>query len=267
MVGTPTRRHSTRHRRTASILASRAISLVSPIRDSERRAERRRLQRQRERRRDAAFYKGLLAYCGVLPQLRRRRRRVEPRQPLDLPIVVASDTSSDNIRPPVRAPPIVVDLDSSIESLPDIDPRPQWQLPAQPLPDLGPLDVTAEISPQLQYPVFRKACVLLHRMQLPPLQQISPPPELQPRLVTPPPEQDETWVELEAAVAAFDGRHYVLVAQPPALQQRQVAPVPEHVPAGYQPPPPMPAVDWALVAHALFSIAEGESAGRLGNPN
>ena len=79
---------------------------------------------------------------------------------------MASDTSSDNIGPLVRAPPIVVDLDSSIESMPDIDPRPQWQLPAQPLPDLGPLNVTAEIAPQLQNPVFREACVLRHHTLL-----------------------------------------------------------------------------------------------------
>ena len=98
-------------------------------------------------------------------------------------------------------------------------------------------------------------------MQLPPLQQIPP------RPVTPPPEQDEAWVELEAAVAAFDGQHYVLVTPPLALQQPQVAPVPEHVPAGYQPLQAMPAVDWALVAHALFSIAEREHAERQGNPN
>ena len=185
---------------------------------------------------------------------------------MDRPIIVASDTSSDNIRPLVRAPPIVVDLDSSVESLPNIDPRPQRQLPQQELQDLGPLDVTAEITPVLQNPVFRGACVLLHRMQLPELQQITPPPELPSRPVTPPPEQEE-WVQLEAAVAAFDRQRFVLAAQPLALQEPQVVPVPEHVPAGYQPPPPMPAVDWALVAHALFSVAERENQGRLGNPN
>ena len=173
----------------------------------------------------------------------------------------------DSIRPPIRAEPIVVDLDSSVESLPNIDPRPQWQLPVEPLQDLGPLNVTAEITPELRNPVFREACVLLHRMQLPPLRQITLPPELPPRLVTPPPEQEEKWVQLEAAVAAFDGQRYVLVAQPLVLQGPQVAPVPEHVPAGYQPPPPMPAVDWALVAHALFSIAEREDAERLSNNN
>ena len=85
--------------------------------------------------------------------------------------------------------------------------------------------------------------------------------------MTPPPEPEEEWVQLEAAVAAFDGERYVLVAQPLALQQPQIAPVPEHVPAGYLPPPPMPAVDWALVAHALFSVAERENAERLINNN
>ena len=264
MVQTPPRRSSTRHRRTASILAQRAISRVSPIRDSERRAERRRLKRQRERRRDAAFYRGLLAYCGVPPEPPRRRRRVELPHPVeDRPIVVSSDTSSDNIQPLIPAPPIIIDLDSSVESLPNIDPRPQWQLPVEPLLDLGPLDVTAEIAPGLQHPVFREACVLLHRMQLPPLQQITPPPELAPRPVTPPPEPEEEWVQLEAAVAAFDRERYVLVAQPLTLQQPQIAPVP----TGYQPPPPMPAVDWALVAHALFSVAERENAERLVNNN
>ena len=151
---------------------------------------------------------------------------------MDLPIVVVPDTSSDNIRPPVRAPPIVVDLDSSVESLPNIDPRPQWQLPQQELPDFGPLNVTAEIEPVIRNPVFREACILLHRMQLPELQQITPPPEQPSRPVTPPPEQEE-WVQLEAAVAAFDGQPFVLVAQPLALQEPQVVPIPEHVPAGY----------------------------------
>ena len=175
--------------------------------------------------------------------------------------MVVSETSEDDL-PPERQP-VIVDLDSSLESLPNIDPRPQWQLPVQPLQDLGPLDVTAEIAPPLQNQTFREACVLLHRMQVPPLQQITPPPELPPRPVTPPPEQDETWVELEAAVAGFDGQHYVLVTQPLALQQPNVA----HVPAGHQPPQPMPPVDWALIAHALFAIAEKEHVERQGNPN
>ena len=171
MVETRPRRSSTKHRRTASILAHRAISRASPIRDSERRAERRRLQRQRERSREAAFYRGLLAYCGVPPEQPRRCRRVElPQRVVDRPIVVSSDTSSDNIRPPILARPVVVDLDSSIESLPNIDPRPQFQLPVPPLRDLGHLDITAEFVPPLQHRALREAYVLLHRLQLPPLQ-------------------------------------------------------------------------------------------------
>ena len=175
---------------------------------------------------------------------------------------MSSDSSSED-----RPLPPVVDLDSSIESLPNIDPRPQWQLPEQPLKDLGPLDVTAELAPQLRNQTFREAYVLLQHMQLLPLQPLTPSPELPPRAVTLPPEQDEGWVEIEAAVADFDGQQFVLLTQPLVLQQPQVAPVPEHIPAGHQPPQPMPAVDWALIAHALFSIAEREHGERQGNPN
>ena len=154
MVATPPRRHSTRHRCTASILAQRAISQISPIRDRERRAEGRRVQRNRARRRDAAFYLGLLAFCGMPPAPPRRRHRVEqPRPVVDEPIVLSSDTSAEGIVLPDQQPQqIVLDLDSSIESLPNIDPRPQWQLPVGPLRDLGPLDVTAEcLPPPLQH--------------------------------------------------------------------------------------------------------------------
>ena len=156
MVGTPQPCHSSRHRRVASILAFRAIRNTSPVRPAERRAERRRLQRDRVRRRDAAFYRGLLAFCGAPPEQPRRRRRVEPPRPVvDRAIVVSSDTSADDIGASMLAQPVVIDLDSSVESLPNIDPRPQWQLPVQPLQDLGPLNVTAEIAPQLQNPSFR----------------------------------------------------------------------------------------------------------------
>ena len=104
--------------------------------------------------------------------------------------------------------------------------------------------------------------VLLQRLQLPPLQPITPPSELQPRPQTPPPEEEEQWQAVEVEVEDPDGHQYtVLVAHPLAVQQPQVVPVPEHVPAGYQPPPPMPAVNWALVAHALFTIAEAEDQG------
>ena len=82
-----------------------------------------------------------------------------------------------------------------------------------------------------------------------------------------PPEQDEGWVELEAAVADFDGQQFILLAQPLALQQPQVAPVPEHVPVGHQLPQPLQQTDFAAVAHALFYIAEREHEARLNNTN
>ena len=127
------------------------------------------------------------------------------------------------------------------------------------LQDLGPLNVTEELLPQLRNQTLREAYLLLQRLQLPPLQPITLPPELQPRAPSPPPEQVEHWHTLEVEVENLDGRQYaVLVTQPLAIQQPQVTPVPEHVPAGHQQPPPMPAVNWALVAHALFTIAEAE---------
>ena len=98
----------------------------------------------------------------------------------------------------------MVDLDSSIESLPNIDPRPQFQLPVEPLIDLGPLDVTLELPPPLQHQILREAYVLLQRLQLPPLQPITPPPELPSHTLTPPPDQ-EGWVEVQATVATVDG--------------------------------------------------------------
>ena len=215
------------------------------------------------RRREAAFYRGLLAFCRAQPEQPRRRGRVEQQQPvLDGVIDVSSDTSEDDVGAPVPAPPMIIDLDSSLDTLPDIDPRPQHQLPVQPLPDLGPLDVTQDLLPPPRHQAFREAVVLLQRLQLPPLQPITPPPELQLRPQTPPPEEVEQWQALEVEVEDPDGHQYtVLVAQPLAVQQPQVVPVPEHVPAGYQPPPPMPVVNWALVAHALFTIAEAEHQG------
>ena len=254
MVGTPQRRHSSRHRRTAAILAQRAISAISPVRERDRRRETRRLARNRRARANGALLRSLRVFLDqpvTPPRLRLQRRQSQ--QP-EAPIVVVSETSEDDL-PPVRQP-VIVDLDSSVESLPT---RPQWQLPVQPLQDLGPLDVTAEIAPPLRNQTFREAYVLLLRMQLPLLQQITPPPELPPRPVTPPPEQDETWVELKAAVADFDGQRYILVMQPLAQQQPQVAPMPEHVPVGYQPPQQ---IDFAAIARALCYIAEKEHEAR-----
>ena len=74
MVGTPIRRH----RRTAAIRAQRAIAEVSPIRESERRVERRRLIRNRNRRARAAILRGMREVLG-LPQLVRQRRVPPPR--------------------------------------------------------------------------------------------------------------------------------------------------------------------------------------------
>ena len=152
-----------------------------------------------------------------------------------------------------------MELNSSNDSLPNIDPRPQWQLPVEPLRDLGPLDVTAECQPPLQHQVLREACVLLQRLQDPPLRPITPPPEL------PQHQQPEGWIELEADVARLDGQEYLLVPRFPLLQQPEVVPVPQHVPAVFVVPPPMPEVDWAAVARALFTVVEREN--QLYNPN
>ena len=73
---------------------------------------------------------------------------------------------------------------------------------------------------------------------------------------------------LEAAVARFDVPQQ-LYAPPPQLmlQQPEVVRSPQFVPAQFAPPPQLPPVDWAMVAYALFTIAEKESQQRLNNPN
>ena len=120
---------------------------------------------------------------------------------------MSSDTSGDNLPEPAPLRPIVlVDLDSSVESLPNIDPRPQFQLPVEPLVDLGHLNITAEFPPPLQHRTLREAYMLLSRLQLPPLQPLTPPPEFPLHPLTPPPEQQVDWEGLEAAVAEFDAR-------------------------------------------------------------
>ena len=268
MVGTPVRRHSSRHRRAASILAQRAISLVSPLRESDRRRERRRLARNRRTRAKAAVPQDMRSFFG-LPQPRRQQRVVvPPRVDPAPPVIVLTDTSLEDIHPP---PPtqqhVLVDLDSSLDTLPDIDPRPQWQLPVEPLQDLGPLDVTAVFQPPLQHQVFREAYVLLQYLQLPPLQPLTPPPELPPRNLTPPHDPAVDWVELEAAVATFDGQQYLVVPWVPLLQQPEVVPVLQHVPISFAAPLPMPEVDWANIAQALFSIVERQSQQRAMNNN
>ena len=215
------------------------------------------------RRRDAAFYRGLLAYCGVPqppPRPRRRRRVEQPLPEVQQPIELSSDESGGDLGHVAQRGPVeLVDLDSSLESLPNIDPRPQWQLPVEPLADLGPLNVTQELLPPLQHQTLREAYVLLQQLQLPPLQPITPPPELPPRAPTPPPEEEERWDTLEVELERLaDNSYAVTVTQPLTLQQPLISPVPEHVPAGHLQPPPMQAVDWALVAHALFTVAEAE---------
>ena len=248
MVGTPERRHSTRHRRVAAILARRAIARVSPIRDRDRRAERRRLAGDRRRRARAALLRGMREVLGLPVQHRRRRPPQQPRPDPNAPIILSLDddlpfpdpplidldSSLDSLpnidpRPQFQLPiDPVVDLhplDSSLDSLPNIDPRPEFQLPLEPLVDLGPLDITLECPPPLQHQTLREAYILLQRLQLPPLQPITPPPELPPRALTPPPDQ-EGWVEVEAAVATVG----VVFPQPLELQQPEVAPAPEFVP-------------------------------------
>ena len=91
--------------------------------------------------------------------------------------------------------------------------------------------------------------MLLSRLQLPPLRQLMPPPELPVRRLTPPPEPEVDWVGLEEAVAHFDA------PQLPLLQQPAIVPFPQSVPVNFAPPPPLPPVDWAVVAYALFTIA------------
>ena len=77
--------------------------------------------------------------------------------------------------------PPLVGLDSSLETLPDIDPRPQFQLPLkqphEPLEDLGDLNITAEFLPPIRHQVFREAVVLLERMLEQPRQPLTPPHE------------------------------------------------------------------------------------------
>ena len=260
MVGTPPRRHSSRHRRTASILAQRAIAQISPVRSRDRRRERRRVERNRRLRARAAILRDMRDLFG-LPQLRRVQCVVpQPRVDRGPEVIDLAGTSSEESdHQPQEQHNGLVQLDSSADSLPNIDPRPQWQLPVEPLCDLGPLDVTAECQPPLQHQVFREACVLLQRLQAPPLRPITPPPEL------PPQPQEQDWVEVEAAVARFDGQEYLVVPHLPLLQQPDVAPVPQHIPTGFAAPPPMPEVDWATIAGALFAVVEREH--RINYPN
>ena len=281
MVGTPEQRHATRHRRVAAILARRAIARISPIRDRDRRAERRRLAGDRRRRARAALLRGMREVLG-LPILRRQRRLPQPPQPdPNAPILLSSneevpwpepplidlDSSLESLpnidpRPQFQLPiDTVADLnplDSSLDSLPDIDPRPQFQLHVEPLVDLGPLNITVDYPPPLHHQTLREAYVLLQRLQLPPFQPITPPPEHPPRVLTPPPDQ-EGWVEVDAAVATINGQDFIVFPQPLELQQPEVVPEPEFMPAQFVQPQQLPQVDWAGIAAALFTIAEHEN--------
>ena len=209
------------------------------------------MSRDRRLHARAAIFRDMRNYFG-LPQPRRVQRMVaQPRVDQAPPMIDITETSFEDIdQPPLTPPCVLVELDSYADSLPNIDPRPQWQLPVEPLRDLGPLDVTAECQPPLQHQVFREACVLLQLLQVLPLRPITPPPEL------PQHHQPVDWVELEVAVATFDGQEYLVVPRVPLLQQPEVVPVPQHVPTGFTAPPPMPEVDWAGIAQALFTIVE-----------
>ena len=224
----------------------------------------RRLERGRRYRAKLSVLRDMRDFFGLPQPQRNRRPPVPQRVEQDPVVIVSSDSSEEDLPAPV---PIVVDLDSSLESLPNIDPCPQLQLPVAPLEDLRPLNITLDFPPPLQHKTLREAYVLLQHLQLPQLQPLTPPPEFPPRAPTPPLDQAVDWVELEAAVAHFDWREYLVVPQPLVLQQPDVEPVPQHVPEHFAAPPPMPEVDWANIARALFSIVEQQNQQRAMNPN
>ena len=159
-------------------------------------------------------------------QPRRSCPRVLQPPEVEQPIIVSSDTSADSLPPLEPRQPAIMDLDSSAEDLPDIDPRPEF-------PRL------------LQHQVLREAYVLLERLQEPQQQPKRPP--------TPPVEPEVDCAGLEDPLAEFDA------PQPIYVQQVVLPPLPFKHP---QPPPP---VDWAMVAYALFTIAEREHQQRLNN--
>lgn len=176
---------------------------------------------------------------------------------------MSSDTSADNLPAPQ---PVLVDLDSSLESLPNINPSPQFQLPIEPLVDLGDLNITQDFPPPLQHQVFREAYVLLSRLQLPPLQPLTPPLESPQQPLAPPLDQ-EVWVDLEATVARFDAPQQVVLPQPLMVLQPEVVVSPQYVPVALVQPQPLGQVDWAGIAYVLFTIAEKENQQRANNPN
>ena len=174
-------RRITRHRRTASFHEIRAIASISPVLPEERRAERNRIRRDRRRRADPAFYRGLLEYCGVPAQPRRRRAPVPRHEDPDPVIVVSSDTSAEDL-PPQQLPRevAIMEIDSSVNELPDIDPRPQHQLP-------------------LRLHLLQNAYVLLKR-----LQESFPQAAPRPLTLLPEVEPEVDWALLEGGLADFD---------------------------------------------------------------
>lgn len=96
------------------------------MRPADLRAERNWLRWDRLRRADLAFYMGLLAYCGVPPPPppRRRHQPLPPPQVVELPIVLSSDTSAEDLpapQEPQQPAVVVMDLESLQEKLPDLD--------------------------------------------------------------------------------------------------------------------------------------------------
>ena len=132
MVRTPVSRRVTRHRRTASLRALRAIRSISPIRAADRREERRWLERNRRNRARLAVLRNIRDHFG-LPQPQRPRRAPVPRhEDRDPVLVLSSDTSAEDLQPPPQQQEVVqLVIDSSIDELPDIDLRPQQQLPVR----------------------------------------------------------------------------------------------------------------------------------------
>ena len=155
MVETQVRCHSSRHRRTASIRAERAIVSISPIRPADRRVERRRIEMGRHYRARLATLRDMRRFFGLPQPLPPRRVVLLPHAPRIPQVIVLSDTSSEDEGPPDQVPPPVVDLESTLEALPDIDPRPQFQLPVEPLPDFGSPDITVELGPPLHHQALR----------------------------------------------------------------------------------------------------------------
>ena len=50
---------------------------------------------------------------------------------------------------------------------------------------------------------------------------------------------------------------------PLGLEQPEVAACPQYMPANFAAPRPLPQVDWAMVAYALFTVAEWDNRQRL----